>query len=203
MKTKLHFGIIVLLLAFLGTFLEQSTIPNQQIIIQFSDQAITLQDTENAIGKIQDKLQSIGVTQIQIGQYQGGQLRITYHSDRDVAHIQNILFKAEDFDIAYNAAQEQSNNFPEKRHLKDYELNISEISSSSDFNWDFEGTQVTEVNQKTDHSNTLKVSCSGGNILTKQYNGAISTAVFVNNTIAIAINHLAYKIPEVRAGPLT
>ena len=202
MKTKLHFGIIVVLLAFLGTFLEQPTVPNQQIVIQFSDQAITLQDTENAIDKIQDKLQSIGVTQIQIGQYQGGQLRITYHSDTDVAHIQNILFKAEDFDIAYNATQEQSNNFPEKRHLKDYELNISEISSSSDFNWDFEGTQVTEVNQKTDHSNTLKVSYSGCNILKKQYSSAINTAVFVNNTIAIAINHLAYKIPEVRAGPI-
>lgn len=202
MKTKLHFGIIVVLLAFLGTFLEQPTVPNQQMIIQFSDKAITLQDTEIAIDAIQKKLQSVGVTQIQIGQSEGGQLRITYYSDTDVAHIQNILFKAEDLNIAYDSNQDQSNNFPEQRHLKDYELNISEISTSSDFNWDFEGTQVAEINQKTDHSNTLKVSYSGKNILTKQYNGAINIAVSVNNAIAIAIDHLSYKIPEVRAGPI-
>ena len=201
MKTKLQFGILVVLLAFLGTFLEQTTVPNQQIVIQFSDKAITVEDTENAIEAIQNKLQSIGVTQIKIGQNESGQLRITYHSDVDVEHIQNALFKAEDFKVAYDSTQNESSSFPEDRNVKDYELNISEIKTSSKINWDFGGTQVTEINQKTDHSNPLKVNSSGEQINTKLSNGIIKVAVLVNNSIEIAIDNQSYKIPEVRAGP--
>lgn len=201
MKTKLYFGIIAVLIAFLGTFIEQPTIPNQQIVIQFSDKANTEQDTENAIEAIQKQLQNIGVTQIQIGQNEDGQLRITYHSDADVEYIQNILFNVDDFKVAYEASQNHSNNFPKDKSVKDYQLNISEIKTSSDINWDFEGTQVTEINQKTDHSNNLKVNYSGKQINIKRSNEIINVAVIVNTTVAIAINHLSYKIPEVRAGP--
>ena len=201
MKTKLQFGVLAILLAFLGTFLEQPTVPNQQIVIEFSDKTITAEDTENAIESIQNKLQSIGVTQIRIGQNESGQLRITYHSDVDVEHIQHVLFKAEDFKVAYDASDRESHSFPEDRSVKDYELNISEIKTSNHVNWDFEGTQVTEINQKTDHSNPLKVNSSGEQINTKLSNGIIKVAVVVNNSIEIAIDHRSYKIPEVRAGP--
>lgn len=201
MKTKLQFGILVILLTFLVTFLEQTTIPNQQIVIQFSDQAITTEDTENALETIQDKLQGIGATQIQIGQTEGGQLRITYHSDVAVEHIQKVLFNVEEFKIAYESSQKHSNNFPENKSTKDYELNISEIKTSTNVNWNFEGTQVAEINQKTDHSNQLKVNYSGQQINTKQSNKIINVAVLTTNTVAIAIDNSSYKIPEVRAGP--
>jgi len=202
MKTKLHFGVIVVLLAFLTTFIESTTVPNQQILIQFSETSSTTQDKENAIEAIQSKLQSAGVTKIQIGQNEDGQLRITYHSDADVEYIENILFNGDDFKVAYEASQKHSSNFPEDKNVKDYKLNISEIKTSSDINWDFEGTQVSEFNQKTDHSNQLKVNCSAKQIRTKQNNGIINVAVSVNTTIAIAIDNFSYKIPEVRAGPI-
>lgn len=201
MKTKLHFGILALLLAFLGTFLEQKKTPNQQIVIQFSDKEITSQDTENAIEDIQKKLQSIGVSQIQIGQNKEGQLRITYHSEADVAHIKNVLFNVEDFNIAYNSHQNSSTNFPEDKTVKDYELNISEIKSSSDSISALKGIQVAEVNPKTDHSNQIQVHFSGKPINYKQSNSVIKVAISVNNSVAIALDNLTYKIPEVRAGP--
>ena len=201
MKTKLHFGILVLLLAFLGTFIEETTVPNQQIVIQFSNKAISAQDTDNAIEAIQNKLQSTGATQIEIGKNDNGELRITYHSDADVTYIQNALFIEEDFKLAYQSTQKHTNNFPESTNVKDYELNISEIKISKNFNWDFEGTQVTEVNQKTDHSNQLKINYSGKQIDSKQSNRLIKVAVLVNNTLTITVNNHSYNIPEVRAGP--
>lgn len=201
MKTKLHFGLLVVLLAFLATFLEQTTVPNQQIVIQFSNEAHTTQDTENAIEAIQNKLQSIGATQIEIGQNNDGRLRITYHSNAEVTHIQNVLFNAEDFKLDYASTQNQPTNFPEERHTKNYELDVSEIKSSSDINWNFEGTRVTEVNQKTDHSNPIKVNSSAKQFNAKQSNEIIKVAVALNTTVAIVTDHLSYKIPEVRAGP--
>ena len=203
MKTKLHLGILVVVLAFLGTFMDQKTVPNQQIVVQFLDKSVSLEDSEEAIESIQFKLQSIGVTHIQIGQNRDGQLRITYHSDSDVSHIQDVLFKGDDFDIAYQASQQQSDNFPKEREANDYELNISEIKSGTDFNWDFEGTQVTEVNQKTDHSNQLQVNYSGKPFSVKPVNSIVNVAVAANNTVVNAINQLSYEIPEVRAGPIS
>jgi len=201
MKTKLKFGILALLLAFLGTFIEHTTLPNQQIVIQFSDTSITAEDTENAIEAIQGKLQSIGVTQIQIGQNNKGQLRITYHSDANVAYIQKTLFNVEELKLAYNSSQNHSNNFPEKKGAKNYELNISEIKTGSDIDWSFEGTQVAEINQKTDHSKPLKVNYSSELNNTKQSNNTVNVAAIVNTAIANAIDNISYKIPEVRAGP--
>lgn len=203
MKTKLHLAILVVILAFLGTFMDQKTVPNQQIVVQFLDKSVSLEDSEEAIESIQYKLQSIGVTHIQIGQNRDGQLRITYHSDSDVSHIQDVLFKGNDFDIAYQSSQQQSDNFPREREANDYELNISEIKSGTDVNWDFEGTQVTEVNQKTDHSNQLQVNNSGKPFSVKPVNSIINVAVAANNTVVNAINQLSYEIPEVRAGPIS
>jgi hypothetical protein len=202
MKTKLHFGLITVLLAFLGTFFEQNTVPNQQIVIQFSNNAISLADTEDAIEAIEHKLQSIGVTQIHIGQSESGRLRITYFSEEDVAHIQNALFNVEDFKLAYNSSSDSSNDFPNNKDLKDYELNVSEIKSSTSNNWDFEGTQVVEFNHKTDHSNTLKVHDSGHQVYSEINSHIINTIIETYKVAAIVSNNSSYKTPEVRAGPM-
>lgn len=202
MKTKLHFGILAVLLAFLVTFTEGSTVPNQQIVIEFSDKTISTQDTENAIDAIQNRLQSIGVTHIQIGKNSKGQLRITYHSEAEVTQIKAELFKAETIKLAYDGSKSSSEDFPEQQPVNDYELNISEIKTNSNQNWDFEGTQVSEINQKTDHSNPNKVEYYGREFNSETSNRIIRVAILENRSIVFAIDNLSYKIPEVRAGPM-
>ncbi|WP_299111603.1 hypothetical protein [uncultured Winogradskyella sp.] len=202
MKTKLHFGLITVLLAFLVTFLEPNTVPNQQIVIQFSNDTITIADTEDTIEAIQNKLQSIGVTQIQIGQSKTGQLRITYFSEEDVADIQKALFNAEDFQVAYSPSVQSSKDFPNVPKVKDYELNVSEIKTSTSNTWDFEGTEVATFNPKSDHSNTLKVHNSGNQVSSELNNHVINTIVEAYKVAAIVSNNSSYKIPEVRAGPM-
>lgn len=202
MKTKLHFGLITVLLAFLITFFEQNSVPNQQIVIQFSNDAISVADTEHTIESIQNKLQSIGVTQIHIGQSKSGQLRITYFSKEDVADIKKALFNAEDFHFAYNALGHPSKDFPNDYNVTDYELNVSEIKTSTSNTWDFEGTEVAEFNPKSDHSNTLKVHDSGNQVYSELNNHIINTIVEAYKVAAILSNNSSYKIPEVRAGPM-
>jgi len=203
MKTKLHIGILVILLAFLGTYLEQSTNPNQQIVVQFSDKDIAKEDAVNAIDVVRRQLQGIGVEHLQIVHSDDGQLRITYYSDSDVARIQDILLKDVDFKFAYDSGDNSSDKLPENKNIKDYELNISEIQNSNDSNWDFERTEVVELNQKSDSSYNPKVKSSGAQINKKHSNNLVSIALQVNNFVANATNHISYKIPEVRAGPTT
>lgn len=180
--------------------MEQTTVPNQQIVIQFSDTTVTVEDTENAIEAIQNKLESIGVSNIRIDETEKGQFKITYHSDADVSHIQMALFKSENFRITYEDSDRSSDIPSQNKSVKDYELNISEIKTNSNFNWGFDGVQITEINQKTDHSNPTKVYYSGAHINTN-HNTIISVAVLANNAVAIAIDNRSYNIPEVRAGP--
>ncbi|WP_296382336.1 hypothetical protein [Winogradskyella sp.] len=201
MKTKLQFGILVILLAFFGRYIEQSTVPNQQIVIQFSDTNISSEDAENTIKIVKQQLQSIGVTHIQIGQHEDGSLKITYYSDADVERIQNILLKEDHFNFAYEAGSNSSNDFPENRNVKDYEINISEIQNSSDTNWDFEGIQIVERNHKSDRFNNSKVYTSGGNLNEEHHNSIVKVLFQVNSTVIIALDNSSYKIPETRAGP--
>ena len=199
MKIKLQFCVFVILLSFLGTYIEQTTIPNQQIVIQFSNADISSEDTENTIEIVKQQLQSIGVSKIEIGQQEDGKLKITYYSDADVERIQSILSKDDHFKFTHDSGSDNS-NFPKNRNAKDFELNISEIQNSSPTNWDFEGVQIVEFNQKSDRFDHLKNNNSG-QYNTIQSNSVVKVAIQVNTAVAIAIGNLAFKIPEVRAGP--
>lgn len=199
MKIKLQLGIIVMLFVFLGTYVEQTIVPNQQIVIQFSDTNISSEDAENTIEAVKKQLQNIGVCYINIEQHEDGKLRITYYSDTDVNLIQNILSQEDGFKFAYQTNQNNSSDLPENRN--DYELNISEIQNGGDTNWDFDGIQVTELNQKTDRFNNPTDKLSGENRSLGNYNVKAKVAIQVNGTVALAIDNISYIIPEVRAGP--
>jgi preprotein translocase subunit SecD len=201
MKTKLHFGILVILLAFLGTYLEQSTAPNQQIVIQFSNADISSEDAENTIEIVRKQLQRIGVTQIQIGQEDNGKLKITYYSDADVNRIQDILSQENHFNFAYGTDHNNSNDFPSNKNVSNYELNISEIQNNLNTNWDFEGILLVEFNQETERFSNPTIN-SFGEVSSIDYNNSIvKVALSVNCKVANTIDNISYIIPEVRAGP--
>lgn len=203
MKTKLHFVILAVLLAFIGTYIEQYTVPNQQIVIQFSDKDISSENTESAIVTIQNKLQNIGASHIQIGDSNQGKLRITYHSDTDIEYIQHALFDIEELSIAYNSSQKKSDDLPDSEFYKDYQIDVSEIKTNSGTDWDFNGIQVTELNQKTDRLSYFKVNNTGFQNKNLLYNFNSEIIVVNNNDLTTVIDIVSYIIPEVRAGPIT
>lgn len=201
MKTRLHFGLLVILLAFLGTYLEQTTHPNQQIVIQFSDKAITKADAESAISTVKAQLENLGAESIRIHQNDDGQLRITYFSTSNVERIQRSLTEAHEFQFTYDLEHKSSTDFPEDKNIKDYELNISEIQSGNHANWNFEKTEILQLNQKSDYSYNPRVNASGYPLNYKRSNNILKVANYVNRSVLISKDKQSYKIPEVRAGP--
>jgi len=182
--------------------MEQSTVAaNQQIVIQFSDETISTEATVSTIEAIYAKLQSVGAQQIKVGKSENGQLKITYFSDADVNKIEDALSNSAGFELAYDSKEKTSSGFPSEKTAKDYKLNISEIQSSFNTGWDFEGVEIVELKQKSEHSYNLKVKTSGHKINAKYSNSIILVAIKINTSIAIAIDKLSYNIPEVRAGP--
>ncbi|MBV7269960.1 hypothetical protein [Winogradskyella luteola] len=201
MKTKLHFGILIILMAFLGRYLESSVVHNQQIVVQFSDLQITESESQKTIEAIQLKLQTIGVKDIQVGQDQNGQLKITYYSETDIQYIKGVLSDDESIEFAYNANGDHSDEFPEQQSTKDYELNISEINNTN--TWNFETVEIVDLNHKSDRFSNLNDYNTNAQINLKSLGNLIKVCVAYNNSIALAIDNQSYKIPEVRAGPTT
>ena len=203
MRSKLHFGIIIVLLAFLGRFLEAPVTPNQQITIQFSDINVSENEVQNALEDIQQKLQKIGAENFLIDQDENGNLKITYYSATDVQSIQQILTNTPYFNFLFGIDTKGSNKKSEKEVLKDYKLNVSEIQKKSQKNdWDFDGVQIVEHNQKSDRFNTLKKDVSGHLNQSKVLHQLVETAFRINSEAFILNNKNTYEIPEVRAGPL-
>ena len=201
MKSKLHFGILIILTAFLIRYLENPVVPNQQIIVQFSDAEISENEAQKTIEAIKSRLHVIGIEQIQVGQDEEGHLKITYYSTTHVKEIQNILSNQGSFKLTYGFGLQNSNEIPTEKQSEDYKLNISEIHENSNTSdWDFDGLQIVELNQKSDRFNNLKKNNSGYQIDSQYLNAWVKVAVSTINSNRYSDCH-SYKIPEVRAGP--
>ncbi|WP_439152028.1 hypothetical protein [Winogradskyella sp.] len=202
MKTKLQIGILIMLFAFLGTYVEHTSVPNQQIVIQFEDGSISASDAESAINNIREKLHNIGAEAILIGDNEDGRLKITYYSDAAIDIVQNVLSQETDYSLYPDSNNENPFKTPISSDEHSYQLNISEIQNSGSNSWDFEGTQVVELNHKSDRFNHLKVNSSAKHNSSNAHNVLCSNELIKAEIIAFYIDSLSYKIPEVRAGPL-
>ncbi|GAB5565641.1 MAG: hypothetical protein Wins2KO_27040 [Winogradskyella sp.] len=202
MKTKLHFGILLVLLFFLGRQLENRVVPNQQILLEFSELDLSKQDTNRAIEVIQSRLENVGVTNIQVQQPSEGKLKIVYFSNSDVQYIKKQLLNEEGFKVCLDHNDQLPDELPIET-LKKYKLNISEIQKDINTDWDFDGVQVVELNQKSDRFNKPKVKTFGVTISLQLSNLIEIVALKANNNPSIVSDNLSYKIPEIRAGPLS
>lgn len=204
MRSKLHFGIIIILLAFLGRFIETPATPNQEITIQFSNANVSEIEVQNALRDIQQKLQKIGAESLLIGQDKNGNLKIAYYSIADVQSIEHILTNSSDFNFLFEESSNSSNKNSDKETLRDYKLNVSEIQKKNqDNDWDFDGVQIVELNQKTDRFNNLKKDASGSLYQLEVLHQLVKVGFRINSGTFILENKNPYEIPEVRAGPIS
>lgn len=202
MKTKLHFGVLIILFTFLARYVDTAVSPNQQIVVQFSNTEISEVEAQDAITRIQAKLYKVGAEDIQIGQDRDGQLKITYYSNTDVEQIQYILSDQE-LRSTFSTNESDSDKFPNEENSKDYRLSISEIQQDSNStNWDFESVEIVQLNKKSDRFNNLKVSNSGSQVNQELIDGLIKVALKNITNSGAELAGPSYKIPEVRAGPI-
>jgi len=203
MKPKWYLGAFLLIVTLLGASLQQFSVPNQEIVVQFASDEVAMFETKNTIALVKKQLQNVGIDNIQIREGANGELKITYYSDVDIASIKKIFSKKElELGFASIYHKEKPANLPPNKKTNTYKIDVFEIQKSNDVDWDFTG-YVLELKPENDRffKPNVYFSCIEIDIKKKDRIEKIAYSLYRN--ISIAIDNSTYNIPEVRAGPST
>ncbi|WP_378183261.1 hypothetical protein [Aquimarina sp. SS2-1] len=206
MKKEWYFKILISAVALLVVMQQQTVVPNQEIVLEFTDVEVTSLEAQNAIAIVKKQLESIGVTNTRISKEpHNGRLKIAYYSDADVESIKKILSNERKVALNHAFYDEGSTqkSSPFDGDSSHYNLDVYQIQKSADLDSDFNGIYVLEVKQKQD-----RASGSYGHSFVAEHKAGhidalLKLAQKVNSAISIAIDNITYKIPEVRAGPIS
>tara|TARA_R110002049_G_scaffold993_3_gene7167 strand:+ start:43807 stop:44427 length:621 start_codon:yes stop_codon:yes gene_type:complete len=205
MKQKWYISTLIIILTLIGVVCEQQvSLPNQEIVLQFTDARVSTEDAQNTLELVKKQLQDLGVENIKVKEQATGSIKITYYSDDDVALIKQILSKEHSLSLDYVpfSQEESDSRLPSKEIPITYNLDVHEIQKSHDAHWNLNGTLVLDVKQKTNHFFSPNVYASFSELEAKDKEAVSKVAFKVNKHIAIAINSIPHSIPEVRAGPI-
>ncbi|WP_299314459.1 hypothetical protein [uncultured Aquimarina sp.] len=207
MKKEWYFRILITAFALLVVMQQQTVVPNQEIVLEFTDIKVTSAEAQNAIAIVKKQLESIGVKNTRISEeLHNGTLKISYYSDADVASIKRILAETENVEldhVFYDQNEEDTDKFPLENNEADYSLNVYEIQTGTDINTDFNGIYVLQIKQKQDRASGSYTYGFAEDAHTNHMNRLVKTAQKINRPIAITIGNTSYQIPEVRAGPIS
>lgn len=200
MKNKWYISVLIFALAIIGISLEQTSVPNQEIVLQFAEDEVSLPQTKEAIAQVKSQLEAVDVDNIKIQELGNGTLKITYYSDIDVSEIKKI-FSTETVALDYTSydSDRKGTEIPSDKELKSYQLDVYEIQDINDI-VDSSGNVVESKSEIIRFSTPdTYASINKQNRVVK--NKTEKLAYTVHKNIAIAIDNAEYKIPEVRAGP--
>jgi preprotein translocase subunit SecD len=203
MKAKWCFSSLIIILILLGVHKEQSTVHNQQIVLQFNDIKTASDEAESALAVVTEQLQALGINNIQVEDQEGNRLKITYYSDTDAKSIKQLLSKGNGLSIDYTQYGQTQNPLdpPRKNTSKNYNLDVSDIKDASDFNSDLSNKYAFELKQEYDRFSTPNFNTYLPEITADEKSQLSKVAYKINRNIAIAIDNTSHNIPEVRAGP--
>ena len=203
MKPKWYLSTFILIVAFLGAGLQQFSAPNQEIVLQFEDKAISLVETENAIANIKKQLQDIGVEKIQVYKGANGVLKISYFSEIDVVSIKKIFSKEKALKLSYSLLDfgEGSSKMPSKNKSNTYQLDVFKIQKSNGNEGDSNGL-VVDLLPENDRSFNPDVYYSTLVYELRFKNKIEKVAYIIYSNRSIEIDNSSYNTPEVRAGPV-
>lgn len=195
MNRKWYFGALIVILTLFGASQENLTVPNQEIVLQFSSVSISSNEAQLTIANVKEQLETIGVSKVDIREEANGRLVISYFSDVTVANVKDSLLA-----VDYASNEDNQSDFP-KEHT--YNLDVFEIIKSSDTGFGSTGKSIFEFKQDYDRFSNPNVFVSASDINEVENNVEVLVAYKQNKTIAIAINNIPHQIPECRAGPVS
>lgn len=197
-------SVFVFLLTLFGVVSQQQfVVPNQEIVLQFTDVELTSNEAKQTILIVKEQLEALGVENIQVRTHENGQFKISYYCEKDIASIQKSFSQEHKLTIDYqtNNPGKASSKLPLDENSTSYNINVYEIHSGTDAGWDFDGTFTLEVEVKSDRFLDPNSSFSAFNPDHNTSNNIAKLAFKVRRTISIEISEALHSIPEVRAGP--
>jgi len=202
MKAKWYLSALLLILTLLVVNQQQLTVPNQEIVIQFDRDELSLIETQNTISIVKEQLQQVGVNNIKVQEGENGELKISYFSELDVALIKKIFSEEKELKLGFaSILNKEPSNFPKDKNSNNYKLDVFEILKSNDIEGDFNGLAL-ELNSENDRFFKPNVYFSINKIAIWDKNKFEKVAYTIHRNIANAIDNSSHTIPEVRAGPV-
>ena len=202
MQTKWYLRSFVILVVLIGLTLEQIAQPNQQIVVEFAGDSISLSNAQNTIAAVTNKLQDIGAKSIKVKQGANGVLTISYYSTIDTEAVKGMLSSNKEVleEVASNDSSPK-NQAPPFDTSSVYKLDVYEIQQQYDIKPDLNGLVLT-FEGKTHRYFIAKVyGAIGGNQIAQQ--NKITTVSFIaQGAVSLVLTDFSYKIPQVRAGPI-
>lgn len=204
MNWKWYIPLLILALVFLGTGIERSTLPNQEIVVQFDTYSINADEAQLAVSEITSQLEAIGVTDLHVSKLHHGKLKVSYYSTIDVAVIKNLFYKQNKLQLggtAFDSKDGASNN-PFHSDLSSYRLEVVQIQKDL---LPSPGLQGLPVTLKWAKDQYLKPILSlGSPETTLNLKRSDESTVFKNyRNVLLLIDNPSYIFPEVRAGPFS
>ena len=202
MQTKWYLRSFVILVVLIGLTLEQIAQPNQQIVVEFAGDSVSLSNAQNTIAAVTNKLQDIGAKSIKVQQGANGVLTISYYSTIDTEAVKGMLSSNKEVleGVASNDSSPK-NQAPPFDTSSVYKLDVYEIQQQYDIKPDLNGLVLT-FEGKTHRYFIAKVyGAIGGNQIAQQ--NKITTVSFIaQGAVSLVLTDFSYKIPQVRAGPI-
>jgi hypothetical protein len=199
-----YIPILLIVLTFFGVKLEQSALPNQEIVVQFNAEKISDSEAQQAIARITSQLKSGGVKNVVVSQIHGNRLKVTYYSTTDVATIEN-LFKEEGKlqldDTAFNEKQ-HSSEIPFSKNTSFYKVDVIKLQKDYSANSGLQGLPIVVKSAKDTYLKPITSLCVSETVFhLKQREEQVAFKNY--RSVSILIDTTSHKIPEVRAGPLS
>ena len=202
MQTKWYLRSFVILVVLVGLTLEQIAQPNQQIVVEFAGDSISLSSAQNTIAAVTNKLQDIGAKSIKVKQGANGVLTISYYSTIDTEAVKGMLSSNKEAleGVASNHSSPK-NQAPPFDTSSVYKLDVYEIQQQYDIKPDLNGLVLT-FEGKTHRYFIAKVyGAIGGNQIAQQ-NKITTVSLIAQGAVSLLLTEFSYKIPQVRAGPI-
>lgn len=202
MISRWYSFILILALALLGASVGDFSLPNQEIVVQYQGENTSSQGAETTLAIVKKQLHELGAENIQVLE-EDGKLTITYYSEIDIAGIQEIFFQENGLSLHHTAfGSEQDSQFPSSHNYDGYQLNVSEIQTSpGTSSMDLDGLLV-EFKAGNDRYFHLDVYVLLPDAILKEHSLLQKVILKAQGDTQLILRTPAYKIPEVRAGPL-
>ena len=202
MQTKWYLRSFVILVVLVGLTLEQIAQPNQQIVVEFAGDSISLSNAQKTLAAVTNKLQAIGAKSIKVEQSANGVLTISYYSTIDTEAVKGMLSSNKEAleGVASNYSSPK-NQAPPFDTSSVYKLDVYEIQQQYDIKPDLNGLVLT-FEGKTHRYFIAKVyGAIGGNQIAQQ-NKITTVSLIAQGAVSLLLTEFSYKIPQVRAGPI-
>lgn len=201
MNVKWYIGALIAVISYFVVEQQSVDVPNQEVLLTFI-QGKNTSSKDVAIETVKAQLLSLGARNVTITSLENGSLKVSYYSHLAIQNVKEQLSNDLDESTDVATALYHVGDKPVKRNTRDYQIDVYEIQENIVSGFDNEGKCYFELKQ--DYSRASQVLGFLNPVVTiDSRNQLTAIAVKVRSKVLFAFNDSAYKIPEVRAGPIS